>query len=73
MTNRSFLAYLILLSSSVFAYQWPMKDASGNVDNVKVTSNFCDYRPQYNSVQSHFHEGIDIPEESGADVRAKDI
>ncbi|MHA1280554.1 MAG: hypothetical protein ACTSQ8_25635, partial [Candidatus Helarchaeota archaeon] len=56
----------IILSLKVFSYQWPMFDQYGNPDNKIVTSGFCAYRPQYNSIEQHFHAGIDIPEQENA-------
>ncbi len=53
----------IIIASNLTAqtYSWPILPyPSGK----RVTSGYCAYRPAYNSIVEHFHEGIDIPEET---------
>ena len=53
------LLFLIILSSSVWSYQWPMKNNAGNFDGpLRVTATFGDARGTV--AVPRFHRGIDI-------------
>ena len=57
------LILVLIIASNLGAqtYSWPILPyPSGK----RVTSGYCAYRPTYNSIIEHFHEGIDIPEET---------
>jgi len=58
--------FFVIIPLWVYSYQWPMFDQYGQPDNKKVSSGYCSFRPAYNSVQPHFHGGIDIPEQENA-------
>ncbi|MGQ9702426.1 MAG: hypothetical protein ACUVQT_08240 [bacterium] len=53
------IALFVILAycDSTTTYQWPIPPGQGG---DIIISNFGDYRPAYNSVVPHFHEGLDI-------------
>jgi len=65
----------VFLYSQEITYRWPIRFSPQQIPTPQeklITSTFGEYRPLYNNVYPHFHEGIDIPE-GGADFEVYPI
>jgi len=62
MNSLNFIFCLLIITTSNLiaqtTYSWPILPYP---NGKKVISGYCAYRPKYNTLEKHFHEGIDIP------------